>query len=160
MVHKWRTEEASILVGTNTAEKDNPSLTVREVKGENPIRIVIDKKVKLSADLNLFDSDAKTFIFNAIKSEETVLNVFIKTNFNSLILNILKELHKQDIQSVIIEGGRITLQSFIDAKLWDEAKIFTTNKELNDGTKSPNIQGETLFKTVIGGDNLEIIKND
>ena len=160
LVHKWRAEEAAILVGRATAEKDNPSLTVRKVSGTNPTRIVIDKELKLSSDLNLFDGDAKTLIFNAIKSEEINSNIFIKTNFNNLVLNILKELHKQSIQSIIIEGGRTTLQSFIDAKLWDEAKIFTTNKELNDGVKSPNIEGEMLFKTVIEGDKLEIIKND
>ena len=160
LVHKWRAEEAAILVGRVTAEKDNPSLTVRKVSGTNPTRIVIDKELKLSSDLNLFDSDAKTLIFNAIKSEEINSNIFIKTNFNNLVLNILKELHKQSIQSIIIEGGRTTLQSFIDAKLWDEAKIFTTNKELNGGVKPPNIEGKIIFETVIKGDKLGIIKND
>jgi diaminohydroxyphosphoribosylaminopyrimidine deaminase/5-amino-6-(5-phosphoribosylamino)uracil reductase len=160
LVHKWRAEEDAILVGRITTEKDNPSLTVREVKGENPIRIVIDKDLKLSSDLNLFDSNAKTLIFNIIKNEETDSNVFIKTNFNNLVLNILQELHKQKIQSLIIEGGATTLQSFIDAKLWDEAKIFTTNKELNDGVKSPNIEGKIVFEAVLEGDKLEIIKND
>jgi diaminohydroxyphosphoribosylaminopyrimidine deaminase/5-amino-6-(5-phosphoribosylamino)uracil reductase len=160
LVHKWRAEEDAILVGRITTEKDNPSLTVREVKGENPIRIVIDKDLKLSSDLNLFDSNAKTLIFNIIKNEETDSNVFIKTNFNNLVLNILQELHKQKIQSLIIEGGATTLQSFIDAKLWDEARIFTTNKELNDGVNSPNIEGKMLFETVIEGDKLKIIKND
>jgi diaminohydroxyphosphoribosylaminopyrimidine deaminase/5-amino-6-(5-phosphoribosylamino)uracil reductase len=160
LVHKWRAEETAILVGRITAEKDNPSLTVREVEGTNPTRIVIDKDLKLSTNLNLFDSAAKTIIFNTLKTKEIGRNYFIKINFNNLIKNILQELHKQKIQSVIIEGGRATLQSFIDAKLWDEAKIFTTNKELNDGVKSPNIKGEMLFETVIEGDKLEIIKND
>ena len=77
-----------------------------------------------------------------------------------MIKNILQELHKQKIQSIIIEGGTITLQSFIDAKLWDEARIFTANKELNDGVKSPNIEGGMVSETVIGGDKLEVIKND
>ena len=160
LVHKWRSEEDAILIGRITAEKDNPSLTVREVTGENPIRLVIDKDLKLSKNLNLFDSNAKTLIFNTIKNDETNSNIFIKTSFTNLVLNVLKELHKQNIQSVIIEGGTITLQSFIDAKLWDEARIFTTNKELNDGVKSPNIEGEIVLGTVIGGDKLEIIKND
>ena len=69
LVHKWRSEEDAILVGRITAEKDNPSLTVREVKGKNPIRIVIDKDLKLSSDLNLFDSNTKTLIFNGIKNK-------------------------------------------------------------------------------------------
>ena len=160
LVHKWRSEEDAILIGRITAEKDNPSLTVREVSGVNPIRIVIDKDLKLSSDLNLFDSNAKTIIFNTIKNNKTNSNIFIKTSFTNLVLNILEELHKQNIQSVIIEGGATTLQSFIEAKLWDEARIFTTNKELNDGVKSPNIEGEILFETVLKGDKLEIIKND
>jgi len=160
LVHKWRAEEDAILVGRITAEKDNPCLTAREVTGKNPIRIVIDKDLKLSGDLNLFNSEAKTIIFNAINSEETGTNQFVKIYFNYLIKNILKELHKQNIQSLIIEGGGKTLQSFIDAKLWDEAKIFTTNKELNDGVKSPNIEGKMIFETMLEGDTLEIIKND
>ena len=160
LVHKWRAKEDAILVGRITAEKDNPSLTVREVTGENPIRIVIDKDLKLSSNLNLFDSAAKTIIFNTIKTKAIGNNYFIKINFNNLIKNILQELYKQKIQSVIIEGGATTLQSFIKEKLWDETRIFTTNKELNDGVKSPNIEGEILFETVLKGDKLEIIKND
>jgi diaminohydroxyphosphoribosylaminopyrimidine deaminase/5-amino-6-(5-phosphoribosylamino)uracil reductase len=160
LVHKWRAEETAILVGRITAEKDNPSLTVRKVKGENSIRIVIDKELKLCTDLNLFDSDAKTLIFNAIKSEEINSNVFIKTDFNNLVLNILRNLYKQNIQSVIIEGGGKTLQSFIDANMWDEARIFTTNKELKDGVKTPIIEGKTLSAAEIETDFLKIIVND
>jgi len=160
LVHKWRAEEDAILVGRITAEKDNPFLTVREVKGENPTRIVIDKDLKLFTDLNLFNSDAKTIIFNSIKTKEIGNNYFIRINSNQLIKNILQELHKQKIQSFIIEGGTITLQSFINAKFWDEARIFTTNKELNDGVKSPNIEGEIVSETVIEWDKLEIIKNE
>ena len=160
LAHQWRITEDAILVGRITAQKDNPSLTAREVQGENPIRIVIDKDLKLSSNLNLFDSAARTIIFNTIKTKAIGNNYFIKINFNNLIKNILQELHKQKIQSVIIEGGATTLQSFIKEKLWDETRIFTTNKELNDGVKSPNIEGEILFETVLEGDKLEIIKND
>ena len=160
LVHQWRAEEDAILVGRITTEKDNPCLTVRKVKGKNPIRIVIDKDLKLSSNLNLFDSNAKTIIFNTIKDEEADSNLFIKIKFNNLVLNILQELYKQKIQSVIVEGGAITLQSFIDSKLWDEAKVFTTNKELNNGIKSPNLKGEIALETVIQGDKLKIIRND
>ena len=158
LVHKWRSEEDSILVGRITAEKDNPYLTVREVQGENPIRIVIDKDLKLSTDLNLFDSDAKTIIFNTLKTQEISNNYFIKINFNNLIKNILQELHKQNIQSIIIEGGSNTLQSFIDVKLWDEARIFTANKELVEGLKAPIITGKTMEETEVRGDKLTYYK--
>ena len=159
LVHKWRAEETAILVGRVTAEKDNPSLTVREVEGKNPIRIVIDKDLKLSTDLNLFNNDAKTIVFNAIKSEENDTNRFIKIDFNILIKSILNELYKQNIQSVIIEGGSKTIQSFIDENMWDEARIFTTKKELKDGVKAPNIEGEMSIKEEISGDVLEILFN-
>ena len=159
LVHKWRVEEEAILVGRITAKKDNPSLTVREVAGSNPIRIIIDKNLKLSSDLNLFNSEAKTIIFNTIKSEETGTNQFVKIDFNYLTENILEELHKQNIQSVIIEGGSTTLQSFVDANIWDEARIFTANKLFSQGLKTPIIEGEIILEEEIGTDTLEIIIN-
>ena len=159
LVHKWRAEEEAILIGRITAQKDNPSLTVREVAGSNPIRIIIDKNLKLSSDLNLFNSEAKTIIFNTIKSEETGTNQFVKIDFNYLIENILEELHKQNIQSVIIEGGSTTLQSFIAANIWDEARIFTANKLFSQGLKTPIIEGEIILEEEIGTDTLEIIIN-
>ena len=159
LVHKWRAEEEAILVGRITAKKDNPSLTVREVAGSNPVRIIIDKNLKLSSDLNLFNSEAKTIIFNTIKSEETGTNQFVKIDFNYLIENILEELHKQNIQSVIIEGGSTTLQSFVDANIWDEARIFTANKLFSQGLKTPTIEGEIILEEEIGTDTLEIIIN-
>ncbi len=157
LAHKWRAEEDAILVGRITAEKDNPSLTVREVEGNNPIRIVIDKDLKLSADFNLFNNDAKTIIFNQTKSEENNSNNYIKINFNKLTKNILQELHKQNIQSIIIEGGTKTLQSFIDKNLWDEARIFTTNKTLTEGVKPPTIKEEIISEDETGGDRFKIL---
>jgi len=160
LLHQWRAEEDAILVGRITAKKDNPSLTVREVKGKNPTRIVIDKDLKLSKKLNLFNNEARTIIFNTIKTKEIDSNYYIKIDFNHLIENILQELYKQNIQSLIIEGGAKTLQSFIDKKLWEEARIFTTNTTLAEGVKSPSIKGEIIFETIIEEDQLEIIKNE
>jgi diaminohydroxyphosphoribosylaminopyrimidine deaminase/5-amino-6-(5-phosphoribosylamino)uracil reductase len=160
LVHQWRSEEDAILVGRITAEKDNPSLTVREAEGNNPIRIVIDKDLKLSTDLNLFNTGANTLIFNSIKSDEKDTNKFIKIDFNNLIESILQELYKQNIQSVIIEGGSKTLQSFIDTNMWDEARIFTTNKILSKGVKSPTIEAEIISEDKIGEDELEILCNE
>jgi diaminohydroxyphosphoribosylaminopyrimidine deaminase / 5-amino-6-(5-phosphoribosylamino)uracil reductase len=160
LVHQWRIEEDAILVGRITAQKDNPFLTVREVQGENPIRIVIDKDLKLSSGLNLFDSNAKTIIFNTLKTKEIDNNYFIKINVNNLIKSILQELHKQNIQSVIIEGGSKTLQSFIDKNTWDEARIFTTNIKLENGLKSPIIKGKNSSEIQIDTDFLKIIVND
>jgi diaminohydroxyphosphoribosylaminopyrimidine deaminase/5-amino-6-(5-phosphoribosylamino)uracil reductase len=90
LVHKWRSEEDAILVGRITAEKDNPSLTVREVTGKNPTRIVIDKDLKLSKQLNLFNNDVNTIIFNDLKTKEINSNYYIKINFNNMIKSILQ----------------------------------------------------------------------
>lgn len=160
LVHKWRSEEDSILVGRITAEKDNPSLTVREVSGENPIRLVIDKDLKLSENLNLFNSESETIIFNKIKSDKLSKNNYIKINFNDMINNILKELYKQKIQSVIVEGGTTTLQTFIEKNIWDEARIFTTDKKLENGVKSPILKGNKISEIKIDTDCLKIILND
>ena len=159
LVHKWRAEETAILVGRVTAEIDNPCLTVREVEGENPFRIVIDKNLKLSTDLNLFNNNSKTIVFNAIKSGENDTNNFIKIDFNVLINNILSELYKLNIQSIIIEGGSKTLQSFIDENMWDEARIFTANKTLVEGVKAPTIEGGIISEEYIGGDQLKLMSN-
>ena len=160
LVHQFRAEEDAILVGRVTAEKDNPSLTVRELDGENPVRIVIDKDMKLSIKLNLFNNEAKTIIFNTQKTKIIDSNYYVKIEHKNLINNVLNELYKQNIQSLIIEGGTKTLQSFIDENLWDEARIFTANKMLVEGVKSPNIEGEIIYETILNEDQFEIIKND
>ena len=160
LVHKWRAEETAILVGRVTAEIDNPCLTVREVEGENPFRIVIDKNLKLSTDLNLFNNNSKTIVFNAIKSGENDTNNFIKIDFNVLINNILSELYKLNIQSIIIEGGSKTLQSFIDENMWDEARIFVGECELESGVEAPFILGKLVEDMKVKSDMLKIVVND
>ena len=138
-------------------EIDNPKLTVREFDGENPIRVVIDKDLQLSNNINLYNDDSITFIFNEIKEKSEGSNFFIKINFINMIDNILSELYKQNIQSIIIEGGNKTLQSFIKKDMWDEARIFTTNNQLEDGVKSPKIYGKTIYTEQIDSDRLEVI---
>ena len=159
LVHKWRAEEDAILIGRITAEKDNPNLTVREITGSNPIRIVIDRRLKLSEELNLFNNEAKTIIFNASKSDKKTCSEWIRVDFKRLIKNILMELYEMNIQSVIIEGGAITLQTFINEGIWDEARIFTTETDLNSGIRSPKLKGKAIQRQIIGTDNLEVIKN-
>lgn len=165
LVHKWRAEEDSILIGRITAEMDNPILTVRNYhKGDNPIRIVIDKELKLPSNLNIFNSESKTLIFNNIKTDVNNSNIFIKVSFNNLINNILKELYKLNIQSLIVEGGTITLESFIKENLWDEARVFTSKKHLHDGVIAPIIDNSKLSVDKIeryrsNSDVLKIITN-
>ena len=160
LVHKWRSEEDSIMVGRITAYQDNPLLTVREVIGRNPTRIVIDKDLKLSQKINLYNSDAKTIILNSKKTEEIRNIFFVKIDFDNVITSTLNKLYKYNIQSLIIEGGSKTLQSFIDANMWDEARIFTANTTLSDGIRSPIIKKRIIKRKRIQDDVLTIRMND
>jgi diaminohydroxyphosphoribosylaminopyrimidine deaminase/5-amino-6-(5-phosphoribosylamino)uracil reductase len=149
-VHKWRAEEQAILVGTNTVLQDNPSLTVRNWHGENPVRIVIDRHNKLSRSLNVFNDKAPTLTL----SEDTL-------DFERpLAKQICEFLHGEGINSVIIEGGRQTLQTFIDEDLWDEARVFTGAVEFKEGIKEPVINGSLVSESYIMKDRLNIYKND
>ena len=159
IVHKWRSEEDSILIGRITAEKDNPKLTVRKINGRNPIRIVIDKDLKLSDNLNIFNNQSITLIYNTIKQENNNTNLFIKIPKERFIEEIVKNLFKRNILSIIIEGGSKTIQSFIKNNCWDEARIFKTKINLVKGVKSPKVIGKEILKNDIGSDNLQIIYN-
>ena len=150
LVHKWRAEEQAILVGKNTVLQDNPSLTTRDWKGENPNRIVIDRANKLSKDHNIFNLEAETIVV----SEDSI-------NFKEPIAHqICDLLHKKNINSIIIEGGQQTLQTFIDANLWDEARVFTGNVVFKNGIKSPKLIGKLVSERHIFKDILKIYAND
>ncbi len=139
VVHKWRSEEAAILVGTKTALLDNPSLSNRFWSGNQPIRLVIDKELTLPVTLHLFDKKQSTIVFNYLQNHDEMNLSYCKLNRNEPLLEqIMHICYKRNIQSILIEGGRGTLQSFIDANLWDEAAIFT-HKEMTikEGTPSP-----------------------
>lgn len=160
LVHKWRSEEDAILIGRITAQKDNPLLTVREVKGSNPTRIVIDRNLKLSKNLNLFNNASNTIIFNELRSVKEETNEYLKIDFKKLISNSLRELHRKGIQSIIIEGGCKILDSFIKSNIWDEARIFTADQKIQHGIEAPIISGKILSESQINLDFLKIIIND
>ncbi len=150
LVHQWRAEEQAILVGANTVVQDNPSLTTREVEGSNPIRIVIDLKNSLADSYQVFNSEAKT-----IRLTSHEINIQ-----NPLASEVCKALYAEHITSVIIEGGQKTLQAFIDESLWDEARIFSSELNLNDGISKPQIKGSLLSETQLTSDCLKILVND
>ena len=137
LVHKWRTEEASILVGANTAKKDNPSLTARLWDGEQPLRLLIDRNLRLKNSLQVFDDSAKTLVFTEISKENSGSTAYQKIDFSCLKQDLMSELYKRNIHSVIIEGGKETLQSFIDDNLWDEARVFVGVVKLEKGISAP-----------------------
>ncbi|WP_431157483.1 bifunctional diaminohydroxyphosphoribosylaminopyrimidine deaminase/5-amino-6-(5-phosphoribosylamino)uracil reductase RibD [Winogradskyella poriferorum] len=149
LVHKWRAEEQAILVGANTVIEDNPSLTVRDWIGENPTRIVLDKNLSLSKDYSVFKKDITTIII----SEKDI-------DFNqSKAHQIANFLHASNINSVIIEGGAKTLQTFIDNNLWDEARIFVGKTTFCKGVKAPHIEGALISETYILEDRLSVYSN-
>ncbi len=147
IVHKWRSEEAAILVGTNTALLDDPSLTTRLWPGNNPLRLVIDKELKLPGHLKLFDGSVKTTVFNYNKQDETENLVFHQLNkADNMLTQILSALYEQHIQSVIVEGGSKLLQSFIDEGLWDEARVIVNEQlTIGNGVAAPALKNEILI---------------
>ncbi len=150
LVHKWRSEEQAILVGTNTVLEDNPSLTIRSWTGKNPIRIVLDRTDKLSDSSSVFNNEAETY---HLTKNEIVFN-------ENLALNICNYLHTKSIQSVIVEGGTKTLQTFIDADIWDEARVFVGPKNLNKGVIAPMFPFQHVSEESILDDTLKIYFND
>lgn len=142
-VHVLRNQEHAILAGTQTALNDNPSLTTRAVAGRNPTRILIDFDLKVPSSYQIFNKDAKTIIFNGMKNQIENHLHFIKIEKENSMQQLLTKLYEHQIQSVLVEGGRSTLQQFIDAGIWDEAIIIKNpNLRLEKGTKAPEFNGE------------------
>ncbi len=161
LVHKWRTEEQAILVGTQTVIDDNPKLNARDWFGNSPVRVVLDQNNRISPDSFVFDDSVKTIIFTkseiSFSAENTTFEVI---NFNqNIIPQILAVLYQNQIQSVIIEGGKQTLQAFIDENIWDEARIFIGKTNFENGTKAPEIQKKNLIKSNIQNDELIYLRN-
>jgi diaminohydroxyphosphoribosylaminopyrimidine deaminase/5-amino-6-(5-phosphoribosylamino)uracil reductase len=161
LVHKWRSEEQAILVGTQTVIDDNPKLNVRDWLGNNPIRVVLDQNNRISKDSFIFDDTVKTIVITKPGSNISTENTtFESIDFTqNLIPQVLDVLYKKQIQSIIIEGGLHTLQSFIDQNLWDEARIFIGKTTFEKGTKAPIIQKKNTNKTYIQNDELLNIRN-
>ena len=162
LVHKWRSEEQAILVGTQTIIDDNPSLTVRDWVGKNPIRVVIDKENAIDLSSNVFDNQAKTIVFSnkeVTSNSDKIQTIKIDFDTNST-QEIVKKLYNNNIQSIIIEGGRKTLQSFIDANLWDEARVFIGEINLKEGTKALELNRKINLKVVLKKDTLLLYRND
>ena len=155
LVHQWRSEESAILVGKNTVIKDNPLLTSREVKGKNPIRLVIDKSLSLTNDFNVFNTDAQTYIINETIEDKNHL----KVNFESFLPSLMSELHAKNIQSVIVEGGKQTLNAFISTNCWDEARVFTSNKQLGGGMTAPIFEKHSFKTIALDNDSLSFYLN-
>lgn len=145
LAHKWRGEEMAILVGKQTVLDDNPSLTTRDWEGPNPIRLLIDKNNEINnQSLAIFDSVATTYRF----TQKVKSAIDIEIDFNQTLQDICNFCYQQNIQSIIIEGGRNTLQSFIDADLWDEARVFEAPIVIKKGIEAPVLKNFQKTKTI------------
>ena len=162
LVHKWRAEEAAILIGANTVIADDPLLTVRHWPGSNPVRIILDNELRTDLSAKTFNADAKTIVINRKKEEQSCNPVFFKAgeaeNFKDSFTRCMTE---QILLSVLVEGGAQTLQSFIDAYLWDEARIITnTGLIIGHGTAAPVLtNGIAIRRETIFTDSIIIYKN-
>ncbi|QMU66651.1 MAG: bifunctional diaminohydroxyphosphoribosylaminopyrimidine deaminase/5-amino-6-(5-phosphoribosylamino)uracil reductase RibD [Flavobacteriaceae bacterium] len=165
LVHKLRAKEHAILVGTNTVLADNPKLNVRDWEGINPIRIVLDKQLKLPGALQVFDQSVRTIVItdmvNETNSSKSTFLEYSYINFSGDVpRQICEALYGKDIQSVLIEGGAKTLRSFIEADFWNTVYVFVGDITFKEGIKAPVFSGNLVSEEHIGNDVLRIYKND
>lgn len=161
LVHKWRAEEQAILVGTNTVEKDNPKLNTRDWPGRNPLRIFPNRVLRLSPELAIFDGSVPTLMVSGKYPLHELNPEIVQLDFSSPVFldNLLSVLHQKGIQSLIVEGGALLLQSFIDNELWDEARVFKGNRLFYEGVPAPKIPLPFKSSEKIGNSNLYFYKN-
>ncbi len=154
-VHKLRSENRAIFVGKNTVLADDPSLTTRLVKGKNPIRILIDRKLGVPLNFKIYNKEASTIVFNDLKDEEKDHVKYIKLNFDENILKQISDvLYKLGIQSVLVEGGALLINDFLKNNFWDEIVVFQNPKlYFKEGVKAPDFPLKNSFE-LVGEDKL------
>jgi len=162
LVHKWRSEEAAILIGTTTALTDDPALTTRLWKGNDPVRLIVDMDLKLPHSLKIFNGEARTIVINKIKHEENDKILYYQvTEDVNLVHQIINSLYQLRILSVIVEGGARLLQSFIDEEMWDEARLITNEELITDnGLNAPVLSNQKLVESQkLFSDQIKIYRN-
>lgn len=159
-VHKCRSEEASILVGTQTAIEDDPTLTVRDWAGPSPLRLVIDRKGMIPENSHLLDGSKETVVFTEMDVASADRIAYITLDFNLNILpQLLQYLYQREILSVYVEGGTRTLEHFIEQGIWDEAHLFFGPGFMGSGVRSPKINGIAMSNEVFDDDRMIVLLN-
>ena len=160
LVHKWRAEEDAILIGTNTALNDNPKLNIRNWVGKNPVRIVLDRALRIPKNYHIYNGLVRTIILTEKKEQSNDSVIFEQIDFSkNIALQICNVLNEYKLISVFVEGGKQTLETFIEADLWDEARIFIGDTLFNRGLKAPIIKGNIISEIGIKSDLMKIIIN-
>tara|TARA_B110000967_G_scaffold121822_1_gene124437 strand:- start:16811 stop:17851 length:1041 start_codon:yes stop_codon:yes gene_type:complete len=164
LVHKWRAEEQAILVGTQTVIADNPKLTLRTWSGNNPLRVVLDRSLRIPEDFDVLDDSIPTLVLVDVTCKQIPKDQkqtrFSKIDFNQeLASQICEVLFRLKVQSVFVEGGRQTLQTFIDAGLWDEARVFVGSHTFGSGVEAPKLSAAVFEKHQIKDTQLHLYRN-
>ena len=159
LVHQWRADEDAILVGTNTAYYDNPRLNVRGITGSDPVRVVIDRQLRLDSGLHLFDKTQPTLCYNLKKHEDSNHLSYIRLPKEDFLGNLLADLLQRKIHSVLVEGGSFLLKRLIEKGLWDEARVFKSLTTFGEGIAAPQLTFEARECTAVADDQLSIYHN-
>lgn len=156
LVHRWRAEEDAIIVGKNTAKYDDPTLNVRDWVGKDPLRLVVDSRLELRSDLKLFDGLIPTVCYNTQKNEIQKNLEFVKLSDDFSLNEILSDLNERKVQSLIVEGGAFLLNKFIEAELWDEARVFIGQSKFWEGISAPRLPSPSQNELELEGDKLRV----
>lgn len=159
LVHKWRSEEQSILVGTNTAFYDNPKLNVRDWNGKQPIRMALDKSLRLPESLHIFDKNQKTVIFTEMGQQSSEKIEYVKADFCNTLDDIVKYCNENKILSIFVEGGAALINSFINSNLWDEARVFKAEVKFKNGLAAPKLNESPQYSSMLTNSLLEYYYN-
>ena len=159
LVHKWRSEESAIMVGTNTVLTDNPRLNTRRWAGQNPVRITMDRRGRLGNSAHILDGTQDTIVFTGAQRNYSGKIRTVHADPSYSLVDVMEELFDQQITSILVEGGAELHASFIDSGLWDEARVFTGNMNFTQGVKAPEISGKPDERLEIGDARLEVFRN-
>jgi diaminohydroxyphosphoribosylaminopyrimidine deaminase/5-amino-6-(5-phosphoribosylamino)uracil reductase len=154
LVHRWRSEEQAILVGGNTVLRDDPSLTVRHVIGRQPLRVVLDRSGVAPADSVLFMDGGMTLLFTERDRSDVQVEQIIVARGDEVLPILLRELHKRDVRSLLVEGGARLHGAFLASGLWDEARIIEAPIALGSGTEAPAAHGILQSDMPLGADHI------
>lgn len=157
-VHKQRATEQAIFIGTETAITDNPSLTLRDWYGNQPVRIIPDLHDRLPFNLSIFDGSCPTVIITSENNKKNYPNSMVITSEGNLFPKLFDFLYKNEIQSLIVEGGAKTLAGFINEGLWDEAHVYTGEIKFHEGVKAPDFMYQPVKSENINNSILSIYR--
>ncbi len=159
LVHKWRSEESAIMIGTNTVLTDNPRLNIRRWSGSNPVRITLDRRGRLPDNAHMLDGTQETLVFTGVDRNYAGKIRIVHADPSYTLVDVMEELYDQQLTSVFVEGGAQLHNSFLSTGLWDEARVFKGKMSFSQGVKAPEINEKPDERVQIGDAQLEVYRN-